>query len=312
MAKSTNIWVIDSSLQLGLDLSSTIDMSGRGNNLSSLGLFKNVPGKYGAGGGLINQVGASGTIGFSSLNMTICGWYNTNIIPSPVYVTLINSVSFSWEVRLAITGRLQCIFYQQTGPDIATSITTTPTYVDGQWHHYAAICNAGKASIYVDGVFQGTDGGAGIISILTPTGYSLVGTNNFTGTVDEYLVFGRVLSATEIAYIYNSPQSIVSKLSFQNSGAIDTQGASLLTMYAIWDAGVTAGQVVLEGSPDGTNWVNVGTLNFSAGNTNDVNVVQTHRYIRVRVSTAPVGGNVKAWITMGGFGKSNDAGFASR
>lgn len=93
---------------------------------------------------------------------------------------------------------------------------------------------------------------------------------------------------------------------------MDVLGTPFITMYAIWDAGITAGQVVLEGSPDNINWLILGTLNFSAGTTNDINLnAQAHRYIRTRISIAPVGGNVRVWLTSTGFKEfTNDAGWS--
>jgi hypothetical protein len=99
----------------------------------------------------------------------------------------------------------------------------------------------------------------------------------------------------------------------------ETQGMLFHGLFTIWSPGVSAGVVVLEGSPDGTNWTTLATRGFAvssnfldmAGDSaatpkNPVAV----KFVRCRVSTAVVGGTVTAWVTSVSTGLPNDEGWS--
>ncbi len=89
----------------------------------------------------------------------------------------------------------------------------------------------------------------------------------------------------------------------------DTLGLVNHALFTIWSAGVTAGVVVLEGSPDQTNWTTLASRSFAVSS-NFVDIakdsgatpatVVSIRFIRCRVSTTVVGGTVTAWVTSSG------------
>lgn len=91
-----------------------------------------------------------------------------------------------------------------------TTITSTTAINDGQWHHIAAARSAftGLMQLYVDGVLQAsTNGPFGpktsppdlrIGSIQTGVAGGFL-----AGTIDDVQIFGRVLSAPEIAVVMN-------------------------------------------------------------------------------------------------------------
>lgn len=80
------------------------------------------------------------------------------------------------------------------------------------------------------------------------------------------------------------------------SKVVDPQGP-YLTLYVLSSAGVTAGAVDLEASPDGANWSQVATVTTDAASTLfKAAATEAHRRLRVRISTAIVGGTVEGWV----------------
>ena len=71
------------------------------------------------------------------------------------------------------------------------------------------------------------------------------------------------------------------------------------TVYVVFSAGCSAGAVVVEAahSEDYTGtWSNLGTVNWAAASrAHPVSVTGCHIAIRVRISTAIVGGTIDAW-----------------
>jgi hypothetical protein len=98
----------------------------------------------------------------------------------------------------------------------------------------------------------------------------------------------------------------------------DTQGFLHHSLFTAWSAGVGAGVVVLEGSPDGVTWVTLASRSFAVS-TNFVDMARDSnatpvpvvaiKYVRARVSTTVTGGTVTAWVTSTG-PLPNDAGWS--
>ncbi len=88
------------------------------------------------------------------------------------------------------------------------------------------------------------------------------------------------------------------------SSPVDTLGALGATLSVKSSAGVSAGVVALEGSPDGVSWTDTALASVTTAAASKLyaaSIVAPHRYLRVRISTAITGGTVDAWITTGGF-----------
>ncbi len=85
------------------------------------------------------------------------------------------------------------------------------------------------------------------------------------------------------------------------TGAVHpNQGFVNWCLLTVWSAGVTAGQVVLEGSIDGSNWATLATRGFAASSNFADQVVTSLRLVRCRVSTTVVGGTVTAQVAATG------------
>ena len=84
-------------------------------------------------------------------------------------------------------------------------------YNDGEWHFVAAVADRGTdMKVYVDGVLinsatEMTVGNIDSTSYLAIGGLTFNGTscyNDFTGTMDEVMIFDKALSAEEISELY--------------------------------------------------------------------------------------------------------------
>jgi RHS repeat-associated protein len=114
----------------------------------------------------------------------------------------LNGPSWDKDFYLATNGTVR--WYVFDGSSKAVDGTTVVT--DGKWHHIVGTADGTNAVLYIDGVQDGTfPVGA------TYTGYTVPdifvgGTNNsgiaLSQTVDEFKVYNRALSATEVARLY--------------------------------------------------------------------------------------------------------------
>jgi Concanavalin A-like lectin/glucanases superfamily len=90
-------------------------------------------------------------------------------------------------------------------------ISTTSSSSDNNWHHIAVVYDqtvSGYADIYVDGVLQQSAGNLSNWSWQTnqpiQLGASAYTSQTFNGVLDDVRVYSRVLTATEVASVYNS------------------------------------------------------------------------------------------------------------
>lgn len=88
-----------------------------------------------------------------------------------------------------------------------TSVIPTDTTT---WHHWAAVFNGGNLAVYVDGSeVSGTSSGTQPSSLEATTGDFYIGKfGNISyyadGLYDEFAIFNRALTSTEISNIYNN------------------------------------------------------------------------------------------------------------
>lgn len=251
-------------------------------------------------------------------NFTVMCWVrvNSNVIGNTQMVLSTRQPSdFGFDMQLVngttIHGDIG------TGTTWVTIAADTPfSYNANQWYHICYVVTPTTYTIYANGNNVGSGSFTSTTPLVTDTNHILQIGNSRSGflfgAVDEVMVFSRALSSTEVSRIFNMTTPFSIYTSSTISGNIDVRGTPFVTMYAVWDSTVTAGAVSLQGSPDGVNWITLGTANFSAGNTNDVNInAQAHRYVRANITTPVTGGNVQAWIVASGFKEfTNDAGWS--
>jgi fibronectin type 3 domain-containing protein len=168
-------------------------------------------------------------------------------------------------------------------------ITGTATLPYG-WHHVAVTLNGATGTLYVDGVQVGQNTAMTLNpSSLGATTLNYIGKSQFSGDpylagrVDEFRIYGRAMSATEIASIYaNSPAGLMAA----PSGVTATAGTAQAVIS--WTAATNAtGYDVLRATTSGGPYTVVST-NQTAVTFTDTGLTTgvTYYYVVVARSSA--------------------------
>ncbi len=95
--------------------------------------------------------------------------------------------------------------------------TTAQTYTTGQWYHYAVTYDGATTYIYRNGILVlseakawSTSGTALSIGLLNTGAYQM------NAEIDDYQIYNRVLSNTEVQYLYSSPTPSIAAISASN------------------------------------------------------------------------------------------------
>ncbi len=112
-----------------------------------------------------------------------------------------------WRLQVLAAGTMRILL--NDGVNSASSISTTAIN-DNAWHMVVATLDRDQNSkIYIDGVLEDTDDISSVGNI-TSTGGTFIGkfgtssTSYFNGSIDEIMIFDRVLSAEQILALYNN------------------------------------------------------------------------------------------------------------
>jgi hypothetical protein len=118
----------------------------------------------------------------------------------------------SFELLLTPDGRLQWSTDETSAQRPSELVASMPQLLDGSFHHVAATWDRSAFTLYVDGLLVGTKPSQG--GTLNPTSsvafqlggeLTSIGTPfYFNGSIDEPAIYGRALSGSEIAAIYNA------------------------------------------------------------------------------------------------------------
>jgi hypothetical protein len=141
-----------------------------------------------------------------SNNLTVSAWYRaTGVDPDTSSGSDIVSGGDQYVLRVRAT---QIEFSKRiAGNTYAQCIVTANNHLDGNWHHLAGVTNSSGTHLYFDGVERcATSMGD---SIAYDRGTDLfVGRHGFNqtqwdfdGNIDDVRVYGRALSASEVAYL---------------------------------------------------------------------------------------------------------------
>jgi MSHA biogenesis protein MshQ len=138
-------------------------------------------------------------------NLTISVWYR-----SPATDTLGGEVvslgeNYALVLRPARTGTIELLKVQPSGTRWTVCSASPAGYLGSAWHHLAGVISPAGMKIYFDGAQAGTSpDGADIVYPLGASffvgreGNSATGTD-YNGYIDEVRIYGRALSAAEIA-----------------------------------------------------------------------------------------------------------------
>jgi len=156
---------------------------------------------------------------FSTNTHSISGWFNANKQQSGVIFCQIanGGVSAGYCPALCLTsdGKIQSSMFWHGS--VNSRISSTNTYNDSNWHHFAITNDGITENLYLDGVSVGTQNGKDVsyaqdyiycVGGGFDAGWPLgVGWNNFTGQLDKVTGYNRVLSSDEVKTQYTAGRS---------------------------------------------------------------------------------------------------------
>jgi Concanavalin A-like lectin/glucanases superfamily len=124
-------------------------------------------------------------------------------------------------IPVALTGGQ--VAFNTGSPEYGDDTLNSSTLVnDGQWHHIVVMRNqlTGEKDIYIDGELDNSDfdttdlltdpqlltiGCKADASDSDPNSPSDTGSNGYTGLIDDIQIYNRILTADEVAFLYNNP-----------------------------------------------------------------------------------------------------------
>jgi phage-related protein len=140
-------------------------------------------------------------------------WFKTS---SNAQQTLLSKFpNYEWLLLIKTDGTIQFTLYSGNNTANFLRRITTGAFNDSNWHCVAATwdgqANTDGLLLYVDDdlVSSTPSTGGTFVSIMDTTAPVVIGglsngTQLFTGVIDNVMIFNRVLSSTEIAYLYKS------------------------------------------------------------------------------------------------------------
>jgi hypothetical protein len=219
-----------------------------------------VDAKYGKGrsfNGSSDYIDLGSTNEYALTTYTISGWFNTSYSSEFGIITNreTSETARSWWISIwkdsagthtdgSLVWRASIDGSWVNGVDLSTSSAVD----DGNWHHFTAVLNSGKsATLYLDGEVEDTQELSGRID--TPSATTVLGktsndsTRYFNGKLDDFKIYNRALTETEI-----QNQHLVGYWSMEElSGS---------TVYDVTgdDHGTVSGAVIREGKHGNARW----------------------------------------------------------
>ncbi|NET04933.1 MAG: hypothetical protein F6K16_09415 [Symploca sp. SIO2B6] len=145
-----------------------------------------------------------GNIDFGRNNYTVEAWFKPSASSSSELDILACTV-YSYHgilIEVRRQGTLRYLHRQPVGSSGGTSLFTTNTYKDGQWHHLAAVKSSTNISLYVDGSLQVQESAPrNFTQSLDVTIGKLSDTQNaryFNGELDEVRIWNQARTPEEI------------------------------------------------------------------------------------------------------------------
>ncbi len=183
------------------------DASRYGNNGTLYnGAIYNISGRYGSTSSFDGvddrlDIPHSSSLVTSSA-LTVEFWFRARAGAGAVMGVRSPAASQGWQIGYNDSGG-NSIYYIGTGA--WTSITLTAPSA-GVWHHLAQTWNGSQFSLYIDGANQSQVAKTGTIS--TDSAITYIGNSNaasfFNGSIDEFRLWNRSLSATEVNESYKA------------------------------------------------------------------------------------------------------------
>ena len=183
----------------------TNDLSGQGNTGTMTNMSRSSSPKPGISGQALSFDGSDDYVATPSIpyisTFSFSFWIKTT-------TTVTNAPVFYWGwyryavVNSSVFPSPNKIFFA-TGGD--TAVVSSVSVNDGKWHHVGYFCRGSSHSLYVDGVLQDSQS----TSLVGEGGGIYMGSGNdggtpyYAGLVDEFHIYNRALSQSEIMELYN-------------------------------------------------------------------------------------------------------------
>lgn len=255
--------------------STATDASGNGWNGTLVG------GSTWTTGRINNAVSLSGTTNYATLptgvvaglnNFTVSAWVKLNNATNWPRIFNFGTGSTSFMYLLPRNGSGNAQFGITTsGWNGQQQINTNYTFPTGTWTHVAVTLSGTAGTVYVNGTVVGTNSAMTLnpssLGITTQNyiGKSYLGSDPYlNGLVDEFQIYGRALSATEISALAAPPAAPDGVgVSVGNAQAALTWNAiSGATGYNVKRATVSGGPYAVVGANlAGPNWTDAGLIN---------------------------------------------------
>ena len=209
---------------------------------------------------------------YISTNATIAFWVKMNDFNSGQYMGIHNEKRWYF----GFTGTDGIIGVANSFKD---DITITPTPIVGQWIHYCCTAIDGTATLYINGVAQGTDSYAQSSGTDPNTGFFIgardnSGTANYmNGNISEVAQYNVGLTANQVKTIYNGrePYNHKEGVASGNLQAWHRMGDGALDGFDSKQEGIIQNHNSKLESSIVTSWTN-GSAGFNTLNTTGTNI----------------------------------------
>jgi hypothetical protein len=147
---------------------------------------------------------------YNTTAITISAWVMVRNYPAIAAQIVskgnVDGVSFPFEFDLGSAGKPR--FYQSQSGGLATAIVAASAISKNVWHHVVAVNNTNVASIFVDGIQDGTDATPATIATVETTAIGIgsdgTGSHYFLdGNICDVRIYNRGLSTQEIRLLAN-------------------------------------------------------------------------------------------------------------
>ncbi|WP_158886922.1 sialidase family protein [Amycolatopsis anabasis] len=146
------------------------------------------------------------TLATGAADFTWSGWFNYGAVKTgqALLWAYHQGEGFSQVWLRAEPGSKRIRAHVENGPTGAVTADSATALDDRAWHHFALRRSGGTVGLYLDGKLAGS--GTGLSGSVSPgrpftihVGQRLDGQNRLQGSVDDYRLYARALSETEIA-----------------------------------------------------------------------------------------------------------------
>ncbi|PCJ03251.1 MAG: hypothetical protein COB14_00535 [Alphaproteobacteria bacterium] len=242
--------------------------------------------------------------GGTNATLTWSFWFNPDSIPAGEAQLLTKSLSSEnkdWEFAYKDGQTVRFYYENGSGNDAPCRCDTISTFNTGEWNLITATYdgNTNALKMYVNGVLESTftltydlPDTTGSVQI-GQRSYA-AGVNNFDGDIDDVRIYDRVLTSTEIAYLYASTKDLVGHWTLD-----ETSGTSVTEYSGNGNTGTFIGEAAVV-SADGK----IDTA-LTFDNSNDYVSISADATIN-DVFTG--GGTIMAWIYPETYGEGGNYG----